>query len=118
MPSDSALYDIGRPKKGETIFVSAAAGAVGQMVVQLAKHEGLTTIGSVGDDKKLEFLNNEIKCDKAFNHKKEKPSDALTRLAPDGIDIYFDVRILCRPAVDTVPECSGRMLEGRHWMLP
>ena len=61
------------------------------MVVQLAKHEGLTTIGSAGDDDKVQYLLNELNCDKAFNYKKEKAADALKRLAPDGIDIYFDV---------------------------
>lgn len=48
----SSFYEIGAPKKGETIFISAASGAVGQIVGQLAKHEGLKVIGSVGDDKK------------------------------------------------------------------
>lgn len=86
----SSFYDIGKPKKGETIFISAASGAVGQIVLQLAKHEGLTVIGSVGDDQKLEYLQKELGCDKAFNYKKEKPADALARLAPDGIDIYYE----------------------------
>ncbi|KAL1303494.1 hypothetical protein AAFC00_006871 [Neodothiora populina] len=86
----SSFYDIGEPKKGETIFISAASGAVGQLVGQLAKHEGLKVVGSVGDDKKLDFIVNELKFDAAFNYKKEKASDALKRLAPDGIDIYYE----------------------------
>ncbi|KAB2576206.1 putative nadp-dependent leukotriene b4 12-hydroxydehydrogenase protein [Lasiodiplodia theobromae] len=86
----SSFYEIGQPKKGETIFISAASGAVGQIVGQLAKLEGLTVIGSVGDDKKLDFITNELKFDAGFNYKKEKPSDALTRLAPQGIDIYYE----------------------------
>ncbi|KAI9888457.1 MAG: hypothetical protein M1814_006904 [Vezdaea aestivalis] len=86
----SSLFEIGKPKKDETIFISAASGAVGQIVGQLAKHEGLKVIGSVGDDKKLDFILNEINYDGGFNYKKEKPSDALTRLAPDGIDIYYE----------------------------
>jgi len=86
----SSFYAIGQPKKGETIFVSAASGAVGQIVGQLAKHEGLKVIGSVGDDKKLDFIINELKFDGGFNYKKEKPSEALARLAPDGIDIYYE----------------------------
>nr|POE80087.1 nadp-dependent oxidoreductase red1 [Quercus suber] len=86
----SSFYEIGKPKKGETIFISAASGAVGQLVGQLAKHEGLTVIGSVGDDKKLEFITRDLKFDSGFNYKKEKPLDALKRLAPDGIDIYFE----------------------------
>lgn len=86
----SSFYEIGVPKKGETIFISAASGAVGQLVGQLAKHEGLTVIGSVGDDKKLEFITSELKFDSGFNYKKEKPADALARLAPNGIDIYYE----------------------------
>ena len=86
----SSFYEIGQPKKGETIFISAASGAVGQLVGQLAKHEGLTVIGSVGDDKKLDFILNELKFDGGFNYKNEKPADALARLAPEGIDIYYE----------------------------
>ena len=86
----SSFYEIGQPKKGETIFISAASGAVGQLVGQLAKHEGLTVIGSVGDDKKLEFITKELNFDHGFNYKKEKAADALARLAPNGIDIYYE----------------------------
>lgn len=86
----SSFYAIGEPKKGETIFISAASGAVGQLVGQLAKHEGLKVFGSVGDDKKLDFIINELKFDGGFNYKKEKPSEALSRLVPEGIDIYYE----------------------------
>lgn len=86
----SSFYAIGEPKKGETIFVSAASGAVGQLVGQLAKHEGLKVIGSVGDDKKLEFITKDLGFDGGFNYKKEKPLEALQRLAPEGIDIYYE----------------------------
>lgn len=47
-------------------------------------------IGSVGSDKKLDFIKTELNFDEGFNYKKEKPSDALERLAPKGIDIYFE----------------------------
>ncbi|KAL2837565.1 hypothetical protein BJY01DRAFT_258301 [Aspergillus pseudoustus] len=86
----SSLYEIGKPKKGETIFVSAASGAVGQLVGQLAKHEGLRVIGSVGSDEKLAYITRELQFDGGFNYKVEKPSDALQRLAPQGIDIYYE----------------------------
>ncbi|KAK2012885.1 zinc-binding dehydrogenase [Colletotrichum eremochloae] len=86
----SGLHEIGKPKKGETIFVSSAAGAVGQLVGQVAKLEGLTVIGSVGSDEKLDFIIKELGFDAGFNYKKEKPGDALPRLAPNGIDIYFE----------------------------
>ncbi|KAI9730394.1 MAG: hypothetical protein M1834_005904 [Cirrosporium novae-zelandiae] len=86
----SSYHEIGKPKKGETIFVSAASGAVGQMVGQLAKHDGLTVIGSVGSDEKLNFILNDLEFDAGFNYKKEKPADALKRLAPNGVDIYYE----------------------------
>ncbi|KAK2031384.1 NAD(P)-binding protein [Colletotrichum zoysiae] len=86
----SGLYKIGRPKKGETIFVSSAAGAVGQPVGQIAKREGLTVIGSVGSDEKVDFVTKDLGFDAGFNYKNERPKDALPRLAPDGVDIYFE----------------------------
>lgn len=86
----SSFYDIGEPKSGETIFISAASGAVGAVVGQLAKRQGLKVIGSVGDDKKLDYILNDLKFDSGFNYKKESPKDALARLAKDGIDIYYE----------------------------
>ncbi|KAL4893775.1 hypothetical protein BDV59DRAFT_177123 [Aspergillus ambiguus] len=86
----SSLYEIGKPKKGETIFVSAASGAVGQLVGQLAKHDGLKVIGSVGSDEKLAYITKDLGFDGGFNYKKEAPKDALARLAPQGIDIYYE----------------------------
>jgi NADPH-dependent curcumin reductase CurA len=60
------LHSIGKIQKGETIFVSAAAGAVGQIAVQLAKREGLKVIGSAGSDEKVEFIKS-LGVDVAFN---------------------------------------------------
>lgn len=85
-----SLHEIGQPQKGETIWVSGAAGAVGQVVGQIAVREGLNVIGSVGDDKKLDFITKELGFTSGFNYKKESPADALKRLAPDGIDIFYD----------------------------
>ncbi|GAB1317031.1 Endo-polygalacturonase 6 [Madurella fahalii] len=90
MTAWSSLYEIGQPKKGETIFISSAAGAVGQIVGQIAKREGLRVIGSVGSDEKLEFIVKELGFDGGFNYKKERARDVLKRLAPDGLDIYYD----------------------------
>ncbi|KAK0716714.1 hypothetical protein B0T21DRAFT_386928 [Apiosordaria backusii] len=86
----SSFYEIGQPKKGETIFISSAAGAVGQAAGQIAKREGLKVIGSVGSDEKLDFIVNELGFDGGFNYHKERARDALKRLAPEGIDIYFE----------------------------
>jgi NADPH-dependent curcumin reductase CurA len=90
----SSLYEIGKPKKGEVIFVSAASGAVGQIVGQLAKREGLKVIGSVGSDEKLKFIQEELGFDAGLNYKKEKPDEALKRilgeLGEEGLNIYYD----------------------------
>ncbi|RYO99672.1 hypothetical protein DL764_006737 [Monosporascus ibericus] len=83
------LYEIAKPKTGETIFVSSAAGAVGQLVGQICKAEGLRVIGSAGSKEKVEYVKS-IGFDGVFNYKEEKPGDALERLAPNGIDIYWD----------------------------
>jgi len=90
MTAYSSFYEIGKPQKGETIFISAASGAVGQLVGQLGKHAGLKVIGSVGSDEKLDYIIKELNFDGGFNYKKEKPLDALKRLAPEGIDIYYE----------------------------
>lgn len=86
----SSFYEIAQPNKGETIFISAASGAVGSLVGQLAKREGLTVIGSVGDDDKLDYIINDLGFDGGFNYRNESPTQALQRLAPEGIDIHFE----------------------------
>jgi len=90
MTAYTGLLKIGQPKKGETIYVSTAAGAVGQIVCQISKILGLRVIGSAGDDRKIDFLLNELKLDGAFNYKKVDVEKKLKELCPDGIDIYFD----------------------------
>jgi len=90
----SSFYEIGKPKKGETIFISAASGAVGQIVGQLAKREGLKVLGSVGSDQKLKFIKEELGFDGGFNYKTEEPAAGLKRLLGElgssGLDIYYD----------------------------
>ncbi len=83
------LLDLGQPKEGETVFVSAASGAVGSIVGQLAKLKGCRAVGSVGSAEKVAHAL-EIGFDDAFNYKEESPADALHRLCPDGIDVYFE----------------------------
>ena len=86
----SSLEEIGKPRQGETIFISSAAGSVGQLVGQIAKAKGLHVVGSVGSYEKLELITKHLGFDAGFNYKKEKPADALKRLAPKGIDIYYE----------------------------
>ncbi|CAG8834590.1 4603_t:CDS:2, partial [Racocetra persica] len=83
------LNKFGKPKKCETIFISAASGAVGQVVGQIAKIKGLRVIGSASSDSKLKYLE-ELNFDGAFNYKTCNIDEKLTELCPDGIDIYFD----------------------------
>ncbi|KAG0208760.1 hypothetical protein BGX28_000381 [Mortierella sp. GBA30] len=86
----SSLKIIGQPKAGETIFISAASGAVGQLVGQMAKNLGLRVVGSAGSDEKVEFLLKELKFDAAFNYKKGSILASLKTAAPEGIDIYYE----------------------------
>jgi len=93
MPGQTAyfgLHRIGEPKKGETIFVSAASGAVGAMVGQLAKAAGLRVVGSAGDDEKVKYCLEKAHFDAAFNYKKVNISEELKKACPQGIDIYFE----------------------------
>lgn len=78
------------PRAGKTLWISAASGAVGQLVGQIAKMHGMKVIGSTGSDEKVEFVTKELGFDAAWNYKTEKTADALTRLAPEGIDVYYD----------------------------
>ncbi|CAE6373690.1 unnamed protein product [Rhizoctonia solani] len=81
------LEVVGKPVKGETIFVSSGASAVGSLVAQLSKSKGLKVIASAGSDDKVAFMKS-IGVDVAFNYKTEKAEDVLAREGP--IDIYWD----------------------------
>ena len=84
------LLDIGQPKAGETVFVSAAAGAVGSVVGQIARIKGCRAVGSAGSDDKTAHLTSELGFDAAFNYKTRDLREALTETCPDGIDVYFE----------------------------
>lgn len=85
------LLDIGKPEEGETVFVSAAAGAVGSVVCQIAKIKGCRVIGSAGSDAKIGWLKENAGIDGAINYRQAKNlHKALGEQAPDGLDIYFD----------------------------
>jgi len=76
---------------GQTLYVSAASGAVGQVVGQYGKSLGLRVVGSAGDDAKVEYLLKELKFDAAFNYKTETDFvKILKETCPQGIDIYFE----------------------------
>jgi NADPH-dependent curcumin reductase CurA len=84
------LMDIGQPKPGETVVVSAAAGAVGSLVCQLAKMKGCRVIGIAGSDEKCRWLTEVAGIDGAINYKREDVGARLDALCPKGIDINFE----------------------------
>jgi NADPH-dependent curcumin reductase CurA len=90
----SSFYEIGKPKKGDVIFISAASGAVGQIVGQLAKREGLTVIGSVGSDAKLKFITEELGFNGGFNYKVEKPAAALKRALEEKGYVFLIIHLV------------------------
>ena len=84
------LLEIGKPKAGETVVVSAASGAVGAMVGQIAKINGCRVIGTVGNDLKAEYITKELGFDHAINYKTENISEKIQEYCKNNIDIYFD----------------------------
>jgi len=87
----AGLLKVGELKDGERVFVSAASGAVGAIVCQIAKNKGCYVVGSAGSDEKCDWLVKEGGCDKAINYKKAGPLAAAVKAAfPQGIDVYFE----------------------------
>ena len=87
----AGLLHIGRPKEGDTVFVSAASGAVGSTVSQIAKLKGCYVVGSAGSDEKVSWLLNEAGVDAAFNYKKvDNVIAEVGKHCPNGIDVYFE----------------------------
>lgn len=84
------FLDIGQPKKGETVVVSAAAGAVGSIVCQIAKIKGCRVVGIAGSDEKCNWLKNDLRVDEVINYKKDDILESLKEKCPEGIDIYFE----------------------------
>jgi NADPH-dependent curcumin reductase CurA len=85
------LTEIGSPKKGETLVVSGAAGAVGSIVGQIGKILGCRVIGLAGSDEKVSLLKDKFGFDKAINYRTTKDiKEAIAKAAPDGVDVYFD----------------------------
>lgn len=85
------LLEVGRPKSGETVLVSAAAGAVGSVVGQIAKMQGCRVVGMAGSDDKCAWLQNELGFDAAINYKTCGDYESAIRAAcPEGVDVYFD----------------------------
>jgi NADPH-dependent curcumin reductase CurA len=90
LTATQGLYGFGKPKIGETIVVSGAAGSVGSIVGQLAKADGLNVIGVAGDDEKCQWICDDLGFDAAINYKTDDVTAKLAELAPKGVDIYFE----------------------------
>ena len=85
------LLDVGKPRQGETVFVSGAAGAVGMVVCQIARIKGCRVVGSAGSAAKVQWLRDVAGVDEALNYKEAASLvDEVGRLCPDGIDVYFE----------------------------
>jgi len=83
------LLDVAQARSGETVFVSAAAGAVGSAVVQIAKAKGMASIGSAGGAEKCNYVRS-LGADHGIDFKSAPLRKSLAQAAPDGIDVYFD----------------------------
>jgi len=84
------LLEVGRPVAGETVLVSAAAGAVGSVAAQLAKIHGCRVVGLAGSDDKCRWLTGELGLDAAVNYKAGELGRAIRDACPRGVDVYFD----------------------------
>ena len=93
MPGTTAyfgLLEIGQPRPGETVVVSAASGAVGALVGQIAKIKDCRVVGIAGSEAKCAYIMDELGLDATINYKIQNVEDALAETCPDGIDVYFD----------------------------
>ena len=103
------LLDVGKPKAGETVVVSAAAGSVGSIVGQIAKIKGCRIVGIAGGKDKCHWLTSELGFDAAVDYKDGATFKALRTAAPKGIDVYFD-----NVGGDILEACIAQMnLNGR-----
>ena len=84
------VTEIAPVHEGDTVFISAAAGAVGSVAGQIAKARGCRVIGSAGGPAKAEYVRDVLGFDACFDYRAIKARDALREVAPDGIDVYFD----------------------------
>jgi NADPH-dependent curcumin reductase CurA len=84
------MISVGEVAAGDTVVVSAAAGAVGTVACQMAKIAGARVIGIAGGPEKVDYLVNEIGCDAAIDYKAGEIASQLQELAPDGVNVFFD----------------------------
>ena len=86
----TGLLNIGQPKKGETVVVAAASGAVGSVVGQIARIKGARAVGIAGSAEKCKYVTEVLGFDACVNHNSPDFAEALKAACPDGIDVYFE----------------------------
>src|SRR6185437_1540587 len=86
----AGLRFVGRPRARETVVVSAASGAVGSLVVQLARRWGCRTVGIAGGEHKCSWVQEELGAAACVSHRSATLGQDLSAACPDGIDVYFD----------------------------
>jgi NADPH-dependent curcumin reductase CurA len=84
------MLNVGQPRSGETVVVSAAAGATGSVAGQIARIKGARVVGVTGSDNKNQMLERDLGFDATVNHRSEQLRDDLSAACPKGIDVYFD----------------------------
>jgi NADPH-dependent curcumin reductase CurA len=106
------MLEIGRPQPGETVVVSGAAGATGSIAGQLARLRGCRVIGIAGGPDKCAWLTKDARFDAAIDYKRERVGARLRKLAPSGVDVYFD-----NVGGDILDAVLGRIARGARVVL-
>ncbi|GKV29036.1 hypothetical protein SLEP1_g38009 [Rubroshorea leprosula] len=110
----AGFYEVCSPKKGEHVFVSAASGAVGQLVGQLAKLHGCYVVGSAGSSEKVDLLKNKLGFDEAFNYKEETDLDAaLKRL--NILDLILGVGLYMKFSISSELWAQSTITKGVYF---
>ncbi|MGE0621565.1 MAG: NADP-dependent oxidoreductase [Pseudomonadales bacterium] len=106
------LLDVGKPRAGDTVVISGAAGATGSVAGQIAKIHGCTVVGIAGSEDKCRWLTDELGFDAAIDYKREDVAGALDTHCPNGIDLYFD-----NVGGEILDLCLARIRDGARVVL-
>jgi NADPH-dependent curcumin reductase CurA len=106
------LTEFCRPKLGDTMVISGAAGNVGSILAQLARMQGCRVIGIAGSQRKCDWLTDELGCEGAINYKDGDLAKQLAALCPKGIDIFFD-----NVGGETLDAAMGQLAQGARVVL-
>lgn len=106
------LLDVGRPREGDRVVISGAAGATGSIAGQIAKIHGCSVVGIAGSEEKCRWLTDELGFDAAIDYKREDVAAALDEHAPEGIDLYFD-----NVGGEILDLCLARIRDGARVVL-